>query len=116
MVDSSLRRPPTRRANIRYPVATALLLFPLALAGCAHSQPPPAGSAPSEASAPALVEPPAAPLPAAPARRWSDEVLYFVVLDRFADGDPANNVQVDKKAPGTFHGGDFKGLHAQLDE
>ncbi|MFY0581701.1 alpha-amylase family glycosyl hydrolase [Cystobacter fuscus] len=49
-------------------------------------------------------------------RPWSDEVLYFVVVDRFADGDPANNLQVDTKAPGTFHGGDFKGLREQLDE
>ena len=127
MVASSLRRPPARRANIR-PVATSLLLVPLAFLGCAHSRQPPAETATAEVStaapapavaAPAPVAEPApavAPAPAAPARPWSDEVLYFVVLDRFADGDPANNVKVDKKAQGAFHGGDFKGLQAQLDE
>ncbi len=127
MVASSLRRPPARRANIR-PVATSLLLVPLAFLGCAHSRQPPAETTTAEVStaAPAPVAvaaapvaepaPAVAPAPAAPARPWSDEVLYFVVLDRFADGDPANNVKVDKKAQGAFHGGDFKGLQAQLDE
>jgi alpha-amylase len=46
---------------------------------------------------------------------WSDDILYFVLVDRFADGDPSNN-GADRKAPGTFHGGDLKGLLAQLDE
>ncbi len=125
MVDSSPCRPPARRANILHSAATSLLLLPLAFTGCAHSQPPPAESATSEVSTNASPEPvtatpaPAPALaaaPAAPARRWSDEVLYFVVLDRFADGDASNNLKVDKKAPGAFHGGDFKGLHDQLDE
>lgn len=43
-------------------------------------------------------------------------MLYFVIVDRFADGDPANNTGVDVSAKGTFHGGDLKGLTAQLDE
>jgi alpha-amylase len=51
-----------------------------------------------------------------PVRPWSDDILYFVLVDRFADGDPGNNVSVDRKAKGAFHGGDLKGLLAQLDE
>jgi alpha-amylase len=51
-----------------------------------------------------------------PVRPWSDDILYFVLVDRFADGDPANNVSVDRKAKGAFHGGDLKGLLAQLEE
>jgi len=47
---------------------------------------------------------------------WSDEVLYFVILDRFADGDPGNNENVDIGGKGTFHGGDLRGLTQQLDE
>jgi glycosidase len=47
---------------------------------------------------------------------WPDAVVYFVVLDRFADGDAANNAAVDRDAKGTFHGGDLAGLTAQLDE
>lgn len=58
-------------------------------------------------SAPAAVE---------PQRDWRDAILYFVVLDRFADGDPANNRDVDRNAKGAFHGGDLAGLRAQLDE
>lgn len=47
---------------------------------------------------------------------WSREVLYFVLIDRFADGDPSNNRGVDRRNPGGWHGGDLKGLTAQLDE
>jgi len=43
-------------------------------------------------------------------------VLYFVVLDRFADGDPGNDAGVDRTAKGAFHGGDLKGLTARLDD
>ena len=55
------------------------------------------------------------PLPL-PARPWADEVLYSVLVDRFADGDVTNDAQVDRTGKGTFHGGDLKGLLAQLDE
>jgi glycosidase len=49
-------------------------------------------------------------------RNWGDEVLYFVLIDRFADGDPGNNAGVDRRNPGGWHGGDLKGLTQQLDE
>lgn len=39
-----------------------------------------------------------------------DDILYFVVTDRFRDADPANNPGVDKQAPNRFHGGDFAGI------
>ncbi len=58
----------------------------------------------------------AAPVTVQPHERWDDAILYFVVLDRFADGDPANNQGVDRAAKGTFHGGDLRGLRGQLDE
>jgi len=51
-----------------------------------------------------------------PQRDWADAVLYFVVLDRFADGDPGNDRSVDRGAPGTFHGGDLVGLTRHLDD
>jgi alpha-amylase len=47
---------------------------------------------------------------------WSNEVLYFVLIDRFADGDSANNFKVDRNNPGGYHGGDLKGLTQNLDE
>ncbi len=50
------------------------------------------------------------------ARNWSDEVLYFVLIDRFADGDSSNNFKVQRSNPGGYHGGDLKGLTQHLDE
>ncbi|MBU1426202.1 MAG: alpha-glucosidase C-terminal domain-containing protein [Gammaproteobacteria bacterium] len=47
---------------------------------------------------------------------WSDEVVYFVLIDRFADGDRTNDRGVERRNPGGFHGGDLKGLTGQLDE
>ena len=51
-----------------------------------------------------------------PQESWRDAVLYFVITDRFADGDPGNDQNVDVNAKGTFHGGDLKGLTEHLDE
>lgn len=50
------------------------------------------------------------------APRWGDEILYFVLVDRFADGDSSNNARVERHNPGGYHGGDLKGLTAHLDE
>lgn len=47
---------------------------------------------------------------------WSDDVVYFVLVDRYADGDSGNNRGVERSNPGGFHGGDLKGLIQQLDE
>jgi len=44
------------------------------------------------------------------------EVIYFVLLDRFANGDPTNDLDVDRNDPHAWHGGDIKGLAAHLDE
>jgi glycosidase len=82
------------------------LLTGLALAGCAVL--PRAAPAAAPATAP--------PVAVRPQRDWSDAVLYFVVLDRYADGDPANDQKVDRANPGGWHGGDLKGLTQQLDE
>ena len=46
---------------------------------------------------------------------WKDEIIYFVMVDRFADGDPSNNEGVDLDNPLAFHGGDLKGLTERLD-
>ncbi len=54
----------------------------------------------------------AAPVPTP----WPDSVIYFAIVDRFADGDPSNNTGVDINAKGTFHGGDLAGLRQHLDE
>lgn len=53
-----------------------------------------------------------------PSPDWRDAVIYFVVTDRFADGDAANNDQGRGEfKPGDnsrYNGGDFKGLIERL--
>ncbi|MCG8459124.1 MAG: alpha-amylase family glycosyl hydrolase [Holophagales bacterium] len=56
------------------------------------------------------------PVTVEPHSEWAEAVLYFVILDRFADGDPSNNARVDRGAKGAFHGGDLAGLTSRLDE
>lgn len=53
-----------------------------------------------------------------PSPDWRDQVLYFVMTDRFADGDPANNDQgAGEYKPGDrtrYQGGDLRGLTQRL--
>ncbi|HEY8563042.1 MAG TPA: alpha-amylase family glycosyl hydrolase [Pyrinomonadaceae bacterium] len=44
----------------------------------------------------------------------SDDVVYLIMTDRFADGDPSNNKDVDRRNPRAWHGGDFRGLTAKI--
>jgi glycosidase len=46
---------------------------------------------------------------------WRDEVIYQLLVDRFADGDQGNNYRVDPSAPGKYHGGDWAGVESKLD-
>jgi alpha-amylase len=41
---------------------------------------------------------------------WRDDNIYFVMTDRFADGDKSNDFNVDLKNPSAYHGGDFQGI------
>lgn len=43
------------------------------------------------------------------------ESIYFVMIDRFANGDPSNDGAVDPADPQAFHGGDLRGLLDELD-
>jgi neopullulanase len=46
----------------------------------------------------------------------SSDVMYLVMTDRFADGDPANDPQpAERDQPRGWHGGDFRGLQQHLD-
>ena len=53
-----------------------------------------------------------------PSPDWRDQVLYFALTDRFADGDPANNDQGagEFKAGerSRYNGGDLQGLRQKL--
>ncbi len=46
---------------------------------------------------------------------WRDEVIYQVMIDRFEDGDPNNNWNVDYRNEAAYHGGDWQGLIDRLD-
>lgn len=51
---------------------------------------------------------------------WDESVIYFMVTDRFKDGNTSNNDaygvgDYDTKNPGKYHGGDFKGVTEKLD-
>lgn len=46
---------------------------------------------------------------------WKDQILYFVLIDRFHDGNPANNTRIDRLNYRGFHGGDISGITQKLD-
>ncbi|WP_239618168.1 pullulanase [Cohnella mopanensis] len=46
---------------------------------------------------------------------WDEARIYFALTDRFADGDPTNNTNVDKTHLEAYHGGDFRGMIDKLD-
>ena len=50
-----------------------------------------------------------------------DDVIYLIMPDRFADGDPANDQPAgaapgtyDRNSPRTYHGGDLRGVQQHL--
>ncbi|WFL76403.1 alpha-amylase family glycosyl hydrolase [Altererythrobacter arenosus] len=91
----------------------ALPLIALGLAACATAQNSPA--APSSDVAEASFR----------SRAPAEEVVYFVLPDRFENGDPSNDkgglkggplqTGFDPEHKGFFHGGDLKGLTQRLD-
>ncbi|WP_404445710.1 pullulanase [Sutcliffiella horikoshii] len=50
---------------------------------------------------------------------WDQSVVYFMLTDRFFDGDASNNdphgIGYDTSKSGTYQGGDFKGITQKLD-
>ncbi len=44
----------------------------------------------------------------------NEDVIYLIMTDRFADGDAANNEDVDRKNARAWHGGDFKGIAKRI--
>jgi alpha-amylase len=48
-------------------------------------------------------------------RRWQDEMIYFIMVDRFNNGDTSNDYEINHKDPKAYHGGDIKGVTDKLD-
>ncbi|SMB94974.1 alpha-amylase family glycosyl hydrolase [Deinococcus hopiensis] len=84
--------------------ASALAALTLSLSACGQLLPPQNGGA--------------------SAQDWQGEVIYFALTDRFANGDAANDNgpnrdagdRTDKTNPLGWHGGDFSGLKAKIEE
>jgi glycosidase len=47
---------------------------------------------------------------------WRDAILYFVMLDRFADGDPSNDDPLGLETPADYQGGDLAGLTQKIED
>lgn len=54
-----------------------------------------------------------------PSPDWRDQIIYFVMTDRFNDGDRSNNDQgggeYDPNAAAKYSGGDLRGIEQRLD-
>lgn len=48
-------------------------------------------------------------------RKWQDESVYLIMVDRFNNGDQSNDEDVEINNPEGYHGGDFQGVINQLD-
>lgn len=46
---------------------------------------------------------------------WRDQVIYQIMIDRFENGDPNNDHNVELSVPGRYHGGDWQGVIDRLD-
>jgi alpha-amylase len=106
--DASYAREVTLHSLVKTCAIVACTLPAFLLSGCAVTRP--TSQAPTQAAAPAQV------VTVVPQADWSEAVLYFVITDRWADGDLTNDANVDRSAKGTFHGGDLEGLRDHLDE
>jgi glycosidase len=65
---------------------------------------------------------PPLPLAGDDARRWEDEIVYVVIIAKFFNGDPANDImrqrffQERERYQGGYWGGDLNGVLAKLDD
>jgi glycosidase len=100
-------KPETRIRHARPRPARGLLLLAWLMV-CAS---------PATADEPQL-RPPQGPLHV-PSPDWRDQVIYFVMIDRFDDGDPANNDQgageYDPADGRRYSGGDIPGITRRID-
>ena len=44
------------------------------------------------------------------------DAVYFVLVDRYANGDPSNDRMVQPDDPSGWHGGDIAGIRAHVDD
>jgi len=98
---------PTERArgSVRVTIrktSSALITLFLVASCTATTTPPPAAS------------PAAAAASSAEQREWQDEAIYFLMTDRFRNGDPANDGDARPGDPRWWQGGDLRGVIEKL--
>lgn len=98
--------PPSIRRHSRR--LLGLLLASAALAGCHQGVAalPTAGADMGEAAASARTR---------NLEAWKDEIIYFVLTDRFYNGNKKNDYDVRPNDPHAYHGGDLEGVIKKLD-
>lgn len=93
------------------PPRQAAALAALALAACTSG-----GSSPGPSPTPT---PTPAPLLHVPSPAWEEQIVYFVMTDRFANGDRSNDDQrkgeLDPTSKDKYSGGDLQGIIDKLD-
>ena len=64
----------------------------------------------------------AVPLTSGDGRRWEDEIIYAVIIEKFFNGNPANDIMRGRfleerdRYEGGYWGGDLEGVIAKLDD
>src|SRR6478735_5687463 len=48
-------------------------------------------------------------------RKWQDETIYSIMVDRFFDANTKNDFDVNTQDPLAYNGGDFQGVMDKLD-
>lgn len=48
-------------------------------------------------------------------RKWEDEIIYSLIVDRFYNGNSENDFEVNMKDINSYNGGDFAGIEKRLD-
>lgn len=108
-------------ANVRILGLSSLMASILVLSACGGSGSPATTPAPPVVPTPTPSPTPAptpAPSPTPSASRidpyWANATIYFMMTDRFANGDPTNDTAVGRKKDGgmlrSFEGGDIRGI------
>jgi glycosidase len=65
---------------------------------------------------------PPLPLASGDTRRWEDEIVYVVIIEKFFNGDPGNDIMRERflaereRYQGGYWGGDLSGVIAKLDD
>jgi neopullulanase len=54
------------------------------------------------------------PTPKAPTTITNDDIIYLIMPDRFANGDPSNDKFIDRGNPRMWHGGDLRGITQKI--